>query len=159
LAALAVIAVAVAMMKRPSSRSATELPESLAILPIANQSGDESLDYVGDGISEALINGMSQLPRLKVMARTSAFRYKGKNVDPQTAGRELKVRRVFAGKLQRQGDTLIVQVDLINVEDGAELWGGRYNEKPSDLLRLPEAMSTKISETLRLNLDAAAHKR
>src|SRR5262249_2312574 len=139
-AALAVVVIAAAMLLRPLSRGPAgpaEPEESLALLPVANQSGDENLDYVGDGITETLINSMSQAPRLKVMARTSAFRYKGKNVDPQTAGRELKVRRVFTGRLMRQDDSLIVQVDLINVEDGAELWGGRYNEKPSALLDVP----------------------
>ena len=159
LAALAAIAIAAVLLLRPLSRGPAAPVESLAILPIANQSGDATLDYVGDGITETLINSMSQLPRLKVMARTSAFRYKGRNVDPQTAGRELKVRRVFAGRLLRQDDSLVVQVDLINVEDGAELWGGRYNEKPSALLGLPETISTKISEGLQLKLDGAARKK
>jgi serine/threonine-protein kinase len=157
--ALLLIAFAAALLLHRLARFPVISEESLAILPIANQSGDESLDYVGDGITETLINGMSRLPQLKVMARTSAFRYKGKNVDPQTAGRELKVRRVFTGRLLRQGDVLNIQVDLVNVEDGAELWGGRYNEKPTELLGLPEIMSAKISETLRLNLDTAAQLR
>jgi len=159
LAALAVIAIAAAMLLSRVYRAPAVTVESLAILPIANQSGDQNLEYLGDGITETLINSMSQLPRLKVMARTSAFRYKGKNVDPQTAGRELKVRRVFTGRLLRQDDLLIVQVDLINVEDGAELWGGRYNEKPSALLGLAETISGRISEGLQLRLDAAARKR
>ena len=158
-AALVLIAIAAVLLLHPWSRGPADAVESLAILPIANQSGDKNLDYVGDGIAEALINSMSQLPKLKVMARTSAFRYKDKNVDPQTAGRELKVRRVFTGRLLRQDDQVVVQVDLINVDDGAELWGGRYNEKPSKLLGLTETISGKISETLQLKLDATARKR
>ena len=157
-AGLAAVALAAAVLMRPTSGVPAASTESLAILPIANQSGDPDLDYVSDGITENLINSMSQLRQLKVMARTSAFRYKGRNVDPQTAGRELKVRRVFTGKLVRQGESLSIQVDLINVDDGVELWGGHYNEKPSNLLALPEAMSARISDSLQLKLDPAERK-
>jgi serine/threonine protein kinase len=150
-AVLAAIAFAVAVL--PKIRGPADPVESLAILPIANQSGDPDLDYVSDGITETLINSLSQLSQLKVMARTATFRYKGRNIDPRAAGRELKVRRVFTGKLVRQSDTLVIQVDLINVDDGVEVWGGHYSEKPSNLLALPETMSARISENLQLKLD------
>lgn len=139
--------------------SPAEYEESLAILPLANQSGDPELDYVSDGITEALINKMSQVRQLKVIARTTAFQYKGRSIDPQAVGRRLKVRRVFTGVLVRTAGNLGVQVDLINVADGAELWGGHYSEQPSSLLDWPETMSAKISENLRLRLNADERKR
>ena len=132
--------------------------DSLAILPLSNESGDADLDYVSDGVTETLINTMSQLPQLRVIARTTAFRYKRQNLDPQRAGRELNVRRVLTGRVIRQGDSLSVQVDLINVGDGLELWGGRYNEKISNMLALPEKISGRISETLQLKLTGAEKK-
>jgi serine/threonine protein kinase len=87
-----------AFLLRPGGAGPAGFTESLAILPIQNQSGDPDLDYAGDGITEGLIDTMSRAPHVKVMARSTAFHYKGRNVDPQTAGRELGVRRVFFGK-------------------------------------------------------------
>jgi TolB-like protein/Flp pilus assembly protein TadD len=148
-----------AFLLYPGGPYAGGFTESLAILPIVNQSGDANLDYVGDGITESLIGSMSQLPQVKVMARTTAFGYKGKHVDPQTAGRELGVRRVLTGKLLRQPDGLSVQVQLINVADGARLWEGRYLDKTTELLSVPAAISGSIASTLRLQLSAAGQKR
>ena len=123
------------ILLRPSSQAPAPYTESLAILPIVNQSGDPELEYVSDGITESLINSMSQLPRLKVIARTTAFRYKGRNIGPRSRpDDELNVRRVFTGRLVRQGDSMGVQVDLINVADGSQVWGYHYDQKLSDLV-------------------------
>ena len=134
--------------------------ESLAILPILNQTGDPDLDYLSDGITEGLIDTMSQLPQVKVMARTTAFRYKGKSVDPQATGRELGVRRVFTGKLVRQADSLSVQVQLVNVADGAQHVGRPLSRKYFGHARSAWRQSPERSRsTLRLRLSAAGQKR
>jgi len=157
--AAAVVSAAGAWLLRPMRQTPASYTDSLAILPIANQSGDPELEYVSDGITESLINRLSQLPRLKVIARTTAFRYKGRNVDIQQAGNQLQVRRVFTGRLVRQGDFLGVQVDLVNVADGSQVWGNHYNQKLSELITLPETLAGKISESLQLKLNGAEQKR
>ena len=143
----------------PVARTPTAYTDSIAVLPIANQSGNPEWEYVTDGITECLINNLSQFPKLKVIARTTAFRYKGRNVDPQQAGRELKVRRVFTGRLVRQGDFMGIQVDLVNVADGSQVWGYHYNQKLSDLVALPENISGKISDSLQLKLSGLEQRR
>jgi serine/threonine protein kinase/Tfp pilus assembly protein PilF len=158
IAVSAVMLILVALLLR-SGNPFAGITEPLAILPILNQSGDSGLDYVSDGITESLINTMSQVPQLKVVARTSAFHYHGLNVDPQTAGRALAVQRVFTGKMSRQGDSINLQVQLLNVADGARLWEGRYLQKPTEMSSLPATVSTSIARTLRLQLTAAEHKR
>jgi serine/threonine protein kinase/Flp pilus assembly protein TadD len=124
--------------------------ESVAVLPFV--SPDPNGEYLGDGIAESLINSLSQLRELKVIARTTAFRYKGKDLDPRTLGRDLKIGAVVTGKVVQQGDSLLVQVDLVNAEDGTQLWGGRYNRKLSDLLTVQEEIARQVSERLRLRL-------
>jgi serine/threonine protein kinase len=109
--------------------------ESIAVLPFVNSSGDLNSEYLSDGVTESIINSLSQLPRLRVMARTTVFRYKGKEVEPETVGRELQVDAVLTGRVLRQGDTLIVQADLMNVADGSQLWGEHYTRKLVDVLR------------------------
>ena len=147
-----------AWLLRPHALAPADFTESLAILPVANQTGDPQLDYVSDGITESLINNMSQFRHLKVLARTTAFRYKGRNVDAQSAGRELNVRRVLTGTLVRRAESLNVQVDLVNVADGSEVWGHRYNEAASNLVGLPETISRNISDSLQLRLNVTEQK-
>jgi serine/threonine-protein kinase len=125
---------------------------SLAILPFANASADPDMEYLSDGITESLINSLSQLPQLRVMARTTAFRYKGQDADPQEIGRNLKVNAVLTGKVLQRGDTLVIQVDLVNTADGSQLWGDQYNQQQSDILAVQKAISREISEKLRLRL-------
>src|SRR5438093_4043552 len=101
--------------------------ESIAVLPFFNASGNPDTDYLTDGISETLINNLSQLPGLRVTARSLAFRYKGKDVDPLKVGRELNVRAVVSGRVVTRGNLLIVQSDLMDVTTGTQLWGGQSN--------------------------------
>ena len=129
-----------------------EAIESVAVLPFVNGSADPNTEYLSDGITESLINNLSQIPKLRVMARTTAFRYKGRDADPQKAGNDLHVRAVVSGKLLQRGDTLIVQAELIDVATGSQLWGGRYNRKIADVLSLQDDLSGEISEKLRLRL-------
>ncbi len=126
--------------------------DSLAVLPFANASRDSSTEYLSDGITESLINSLSQLPQLRVMARTTVFRYKGQQADPQKLGHDLNVRAVLTGKVSQRGDTLIIQADLVDTADGSQLWGEQYNRKLADILAVQEEISKEISEKLRLKL-------
>jgi TolB-like protein/Flp pilus assembly protein TadD len=125
---------------------------SIAILPFVNSSGDQNTEYLSDGITESIINAFSHLPALRVMARATVFRYKGKDIDPQRAGRELGVDAVVAGRVLHQGDTLVIQADLVRVSDGSQLWGDRFNRKMADLLAVQDEISRQITERLRLRL-------
>jgi serine/threonine protein kinase/tetratricopeptide (TPR) repeat protein len=126
--------------------------DSLAVLPFANASADPSTEYLSDGITESVINNLSQLPTLRVMARSTVFRYKGKEADAQKVGQELRVGAVLTGRLLERGDTLIVQAELVDVSKGTQLWGAQYNRKSADLLVVQEDISREISERLRLRL-------
>ncbi|HVQ38466.1 MAG TPA: protein kinase, partial [Pyrinomonadaceae bacterium] len=126
--------------------------DSVAVLPFENDSNDPNTEYLSDGISESIIRSLSHLPNLKVMSRTAAFRFKGKNIDPQEVGRSLNVGAVLAGRLVKQGDRLIIKTELISVEDGSQLWGAEYNNPLSDIFSVQEEISRKISEKLRLRL-------
>ena len=115
--------------------------ESIAVLPFENQNNDPSSDYLSDGITESIINSLSQLPQLKVMARTTVFRYKGREVDPQKIGRELQVQTVLTGKVQQRGNDLVIQADLVSVAEGSQLWGEHYNRKLSDVFAIQEEIA------------------
>jgi eukaryotic-like serine/threonine-protein kinase len=129
--------------------------ESIAVLPFVNDSADPNLEYLADGIPESIINSLSQLPRLKVMARTTAFRYKSREVDPRKVGQELNVHAVLTGRVIQRGETLTVQADLVDAADGTQLWGERYNRRLSDLIALQEEITGEISDKLRLRLSGA----
>ena len=158
--ALAVVAlIAIGLQALFRSASAPHAISSLAVLPFSNGSADPNSDYLSDGITESIINSLSQVSELKVMARTTAFRYKGKDADPQTVGRELKVEGVLTGKVTQQGDSLLVQAELVSAADGTELWGERYSRKMSDILAVQEEIARQISERLRLKLTGDEAKR
>jgi TolB-like protein/Tfp pilus assembly protein PilF/predicted Ser/Thr protein kinase len=140
-------------------RAPGEAIDSLAVLPFVNASNDPNTEYLSDGISDSLINNLSQLPNLRVMARSTVFRYKGKEADPQKVGEDLRVRAVLSGRLLQRGDTLIVRAELMDVAKGSQLWGGQYNRKASDVFALQEDLSKEISEKLRLKLTGDERKR
>jgi serine/threonine protein kinase len=133
--------------------------ESMAVLPFFNASGNPDTDYLTDGISETLINNLSQLPGLSVSARSLAFRYKGKDVDPLKAGRELNVRAVVTGRVVTRGNLLIVQSDLMDVTNGTQLWGGQYNRPIADILAVQDDIASEIFEKLSLRLTGEERKR
>jgi eukaryotic-like serine/threonine-protein kinase len=133
--------------------------DSLAILPLANQSGDADLEYLSDGVTEALINNLSRIVKLRVMARSTVFRYQGRELpDPQQVGHELGVRAVLLGRLLRRGDSLVLKLELVDAIDGSHLWGEQYTREMSDILTLEHEISTEISEQLRLKLTSAQRK-
>jgi TolB-like protein/DNA-binding winged helix-turn-helix (wHTH) protein/Tfp pilus assembly protein PilF len=131
--------------------------DSLAVLPLGT--GSAEADYLSDGITESIINNLSQLPRLRVMARSTVFKYKGKEVDPQQVGRELHVRVVLISKLMQQGDTLVITTELVNVADGSRLWGERYQRKLPDILAVQEEIAQHVSEKLRFTLTGEEKRR
>ena len=125
---------------------------SVAILPFVNDSKDPSAEYLSDGLTESIINSLSQLPNLKVMSRNAAFRFKGSNMDAVEAGRNLNVGAVLTGRLVKLGDRLVIKTELIKVEDGSQLWGAEYNSSLADLFAVQDEVSKKISQSLRLRL-------
>src|SRR5438093_4160969 len=129
--------------------------DSIAVLPLVNTGGDPNTEYLSDGISEALINSLTELQQLKVIARTTAFRYKGKEIDPQAVGRQLNVRAVLTGRVRQTGEMLDIQVDLVDATTGAQLWGQEYDRKFSDLVTVKQDIAREVTEKLRLRLSGA----
>lgn len=133
--------------------------DSLAVLPFVNDSRDADMEYLSDGITEDIINSLSPLPKLRVVPRSTVFRYKGRDVDPQIVGHELGVRAVLTGRIQQVGELLITRTELIDVEQDSQLWGERYKTKVADILALQEEISREISGKLRLRLSGEDKKR
>jgi serine/threonine protein kinase/Tfp pilus assembly protein PilF len=152
IALLALIVVAVSLTYLIYFAVPARKIDSIAVLPFINASGDPNTEYLSDGISEALINSLTELQQLRVVARTTAFRYKNKEADPQQVGRELNVRAVLMGRVRQMGDTLNIQVDLVDATTGAQLWGQEYERKASDLLSIKQAVAREVTEKLRLRL-------
>jgi serine/threonine protein kinase/Tfp pilus assembly protein PilF len=142
--------------RQPRSRKTID---SLAVLPLANPAADAEIDFLCEGVAESLINNLSQLPKLRVVQRSKAFRYKGSSLDPQDIGRELNVRAVLTGRIQRRGSGLIVKIELVDVDNDAQLWGEQYSRSMTDVLSLEETISQEVAEKLRGKLGGEAKKR
>ncbi len=126
--------------------------ESIAVLPFANLGNDPKTEYLSDGITESLINSLSQLPNLAVMSRNTVFRYKGQATDPQKVGRDLHVRAILTGRLIQTGDELLISVNLEDVENSRQLWGEQYNRKLSNLVSVQQEIAGDIYGRLRPRL-------
>jgi TolB-like protein/Flp pilus assembly protein TadD/tRNA A-37 threonylcarbamoyl transferase component Bud32 len=133
--------------------------DSIAVLPFVNVSGDPNTEYLSDGITDSLINSLSQAPNLRVVPRSVVFRYKGKEIDAQKAGKDLNVRAVLAGRVVQRGDTLSIQTELVDVSKVSQLWGEQYNRKLADIFVVQEEIAKEISEKLRLRLTGEQKKR
>ena len=160
--ALAVLVVAVSgalLWWYLHARNTEAAIESIAVLPFENQNRDPDSEYVSDGVTEGIINSLTQLPNLKVIARSSVFRYKGKTADPLAVGKELGVRAVLTGRIMQRGDTVTISTELLDVRDNKQLWGEQYNEKVSDLISLPRDIASKITSNLRLTISGEEHSR
>jgi len=155
--ALLIVAGAIFVFNQYAARS--NAINSIAVLPLTNASNDPNSEYLSDGITESIISNLSQIPQLKVMARSTVFHFKGKEIDPREVGRQLGVQAVMSGRLLRQGDHLIVRTELLNVGDGTQLWGGEYDRELSNVLGLQQDISREISEKLRLKLTGEEQKR
>jgi len=125
---------------------------SIAILPFTNVGDDPDAEYLSDGLTESLINKLSTLTNLRVTARTTAFTFKGRSVDPREVGRTLGVDALLTGQVTQRGDALSIQVDLIRVSDGSQLWGEHYQRKLSDILSMQDEIAKEISATMKLKL-------
>ncbi|HYJ48065.1 MAG TPA: protein kinase, partial [Pyrinomonadaceae bacterium] len=132
--------------------------DSLAVLPLENASADPGTEYLSDGITESIINTLSQLPQLKVMARATVFRYKGKAVDITEVSRDLGVRAVMMGRVIQFGDNLIIKTELVDALDGSQLWGDEFRRKAADIFEVQEEISKEISEKLRIKLTGEEKK-
>ncbi len=133
--------------------------ESLAVLPLVNAGGDPDAEYLSDGITDTIINKLSQIPKLRVMARSTVFTYKGKENDPRKVGKELGVGAVLVGNLIRRGDSLIIGMELVSVEDGRQLWGEQYNRRQGDILAVQQDISRAVTNGLRLKLSGEESRR
>ena len=126
--------------------------DSLAVLPFENVGADPNTEYLSDGITESLINTLSQLSNLTVMSRSSVFHFKGKDVDPQKAGKELGVKAVLVGRVTQRGDNLQISAELVDVSNNTHIWGEQYNKTLSDILTVQQDISKEISQQLSLKL-------
>jgi TolB-like protein/Flp pilus assembly protein TadD len=133
--------------------------KSLAVLPFANGTADPNAEYLSDGLTESIINSVSQLQNLRVVARNTVFRYKSKEVDPQKVGSELGVCSVLTGRILQLGDRLIIRAELIDVLNGWQIWGEQYQRKLSDILVVQEEISEEISLALKRTLTGDDKKR
>jgi eukaryotic-like serine/threonine-protein kinase len=133
--------------------------ESLAVLPFFTSTGSPDAEYLADGITESLINKLAQLSRLRVIARSTVFRHKGKDVDPMQVGRDLGVNAVLVGRIFQRGDVLVVGAELVNVRDGLQLWGQQYKRQLTDIFAIEDELSTEISGRLRVRFTAEERSR
>lgn len=146
------------MIRNPSPESA-RVVHSLAVLPLVNACGDPETEYLSDGITESIINSLSPLRKLRVMAWSTVVRFKGSETDARVIGQQLNVAAVLTGKFLYQGNELIVGTELVDVATGAQLWGGRYNRRLQDVFQVQEEIATEISDKLRVRLTGDEKKR
>ena len=122
---------------------------AIAVLPFVNVGADPNIEYLADGVTEGIISSLSRVPELRVMARSTVFSYKGRDINAQKVGKELNVDAVLMGRVTQRGDTLMIQTDLVNVADGSELWGDQFNRKVSDLIAVQGDIAKEIYDNLR----------
>jgi serine/threonine-protein kinase len=133
--------------------------ESIAVMPFVNEGGTSEVEYLSDGMTESLINGLSRLPNLSVKARSSVFRYKGKDVDPQRIASELSVQAILNGRVVQRGDNLTLYLSLVDARDGNQLWGEQYDRKVADLVSLQREIARDVSQKLRSRLSGAEEQK
>jgi|SRR5271157_25588 len=146
---------------RPSGKAAAvgKTIDSLVVLPFVNASGDPANDYLSEGITETIINSLSKIPKIRVVPRGVAFRYRGKDVDAFTVASELNVRAVVSGRVLQHKETLIIKAELVDVVRQDQLWGDSYNRKMADLLEVQDEIAREIAERLQQRLTVDARKR
>src|SRR6266849_5618785 len=133
--------------------------DSVAVLPLANATSNSEMDYLADGITEGVINHLSRLPRLRVMARTTVFRYRQAQQDPLQIGRDLKVGAVIVGRLTQHGDTLNVETEMVDVSNGSQIWGEQYQRKASDIATLQDDIASDLSGQLRIKVSGSGDEK
>ena len=150
LVSLLAISIAFWLLSHRSSNVTTI--DSIAVLPFENVTHDQKIDYLSDGVTESLINSLSQLPHIKVIARSSVFRYKNQTPDLREVARLLNVQAVLTGRVLVQGDTLGVSVELTDTQNNTQLWGQRYTRKAADIFSVQDEIARQVTDTLRLRL-------
>ena len=141
------------------SAASTSAIGSIAVLPFVNADSDPDTDFIADGITDNLIDRLSQLPNLKVMSHSAVFHYKDRQTDLRTIGTELAVEAVLTGRLVRRNDQLTINLELVNAKDNSHIWGEQYDRKISELLTLQRAIPLDVSEKLRLTLTGESKER
>jgi serine/threonine-protein kinase len=126
--------------------------DSIAVLPLMNASDNPNAEYLSDGITESVINSLSQLPNLKVMSRNSVFRYKAREIEARAVARELGVQALLTGRVVQRGDDLSVSIELVDARDNTQIWGQKYTRKLADLFAVQEDIAREISSRLRQEL-------
>ena len=135
-----------------SPRSSRARGKSLAVLPFANSSADPQLDYLSDGITESIINSLSQLSGVRVVPRSLVFRYKGLHADPGTIGLALNARTILTGRVSLHDDMVVIQAELVDTVTETQLWGDQFRQRVADVMAVQEEIAWRISEALRLKL-------
>ena len=136
-----------------------EALSALAVLPFINAGADPEAEYLSDGITDSIINNLSQLPQLRVMARSTVFRYKGRESEPREVGQELRVRAVLVGRVVQLGERLSIRAELVDVADGSQLWGECYQSQMADIFDVQEQIAREIFEKLSVRLSSEQHRR
>jgi len=139
-------------VRPPRARKPGKSINSLVILPFVNSAGDPEIEYLSDGMAESLIYSLSQLKGLRVIPRDTAFRYKGKSFDAQSIGRELNTRAAVSGRVVKRDNTLVVGVDLVDVTNQAQIWGGQFTRPAAEILAIQQEITKEITEKLHLRL-------
>jgi serine/threonine-protein kinase len=133
--------------------------QSVAVLPFVNQSGDPNMEFISDGITEEMINHLTQVPSLKVIARPTAFTYKGRASTPREVGKELGVAAVVLGRVSRRGNEFTVQVDIVDTSDSSEVWGGQFQRPMSEIQSIQSDIVLQVTDKLRFKLTGEQEKR
>jgi TolB-like protein/Tfp pilus assembly protein PilF len=158
-AAIGVIALVAALALSYTYFFSRRSINSIAVMPFANQSGNAELEYLSDGMTETLSGRLSKLPGLQVKATSSVFRYKGKNTDAPTVGKELNVSAVLYGQVVQRGEDLVVRVELVDAQTENILWKQTYNRKMSNLIALQGDIARDLVRNLRVNLSGAEEQK
>ncbi|HEU4833912.1 MAG TPA: winged helix-turn-helix domain-containing protein [Pyrinomonadaceae bacterium] len=133
--------------------------KSMAVLPLVNENSQQQLEYVCDGITESLITSLSHISNLRVMSRSTVFRYKSSDLDPRTVGEELRVAFLLVGKVNHANNHLVFDLEMIDAKSGWHLWGGKYKRRVSDLVTLPDEIVRQVVPNLELALTPKTEKR
>ena len=133
--------------------------ESVAVLPFVNESRNPDAEYLSDGMTETLISSLSQLPNLNVKSRSSTFRYKGKETDPQAIGKELNVQAILTGRVGQRGEQMTLSLELIDARTDNVIWSEQYNRKQADLVALQSEIAHDVSSKLRTKLSGTDEQR
>jgi TolB-like protein/DNA-binding winged helix-turn-helix (wHTH) protein/Tfp pilus assembly protein PilF len=137
---------------RGDAKSAPQTIDSLAILPFTNADGNTETEYFVDGLTESLINRFSQLSGVRVVSRSTAFRYKNQSIAPAEIGQKLDVKAILTGNVLQQGERVKIQIELIDTERDAQLWGETFDVKSSEILSAQDAIAREVAETMNLRL-------